>query len=70
MFGLSEEQSKNAISNVCRSILQKAEGRRSGKTVVFAKNWLQQSSDEDSNLDDSDDSMEDGHPSKKMKCDL
>ncbi|XP_031623918.1 ribonuclease P protein subunit p30 [Contarinia nasturtii] len=73
IFGLSEEQSKSAISNICRTILLKAEGRRYGKTVIFAKN-TNEPSDEDGNDSESDEeesnsdeSMDEGHPPKKLK---
>lgn len=48
------------------------EGRRFGKTVIFAKN-TQQTSDEESDSgsdaedSNSDESMEEGHPPKKQK---
>lgn len=38
IFGLSEEQSKSAISHTCRRALLKAESRRLGKTVMFVRN--------------------------------
>lgn len=38
IFGLSEEQSKSAISHTCRRVLLKAESRRYGKTVMYVKN--------------------------------
>ncbi|XP_063234642.1 ribonuclease P protein subunit p30 isoform X1 [Bacillus rossius redtenbacheri] len=34
IFGLSEEQSKTAITSSCRALLIKAEGRRYGKTLL------------------------------------
>lgn len=71
IFGLSEEQSKSAISHVCRTILLKAEGRRYGKTVIISKNIPQEETESDENTDDddssSDDSMTEGHPPKKPK---
>ncbi|PNF33760.1 hypothetical protein B7P43_G10215 [Cryptotermes secundus] len=36
LFGLSEEQSKGAITTACRFLLIKAAGRRLGKTIVIA----------------------------------
>lgn len=50
IFGLSEEQSKNAISHTCRRVLLKAESRRYGKTVMVVRNvgGLVQEDDEDS----------------------
>lgn len=49
------------------------EGRRHGKTVIFAKNVNNSAAfddkidDSDYDESDSDDSMSDGHPSKKQK---
>lgn len=54
-----------------------SEGRRYGKTVIFAKNTQESSDDEEGNDSDSeddeeesnsdDDSMDKGHPPKKQK---
>lgn len=51
-----------------------AEGRRHGKTVIFAKNVANKRADDDDKIEDSDydesdsdESMTDGHPSKKQK---
>ncbi|XP_067007699.1 ribonuclease P protein subunit p30 [Anabrus simplex] len=35
IFGLSEEQAKNAITGACRTLLLHGEGRRFGKAVAF-----------------------------------
>lgn len=58
-------------------ILHFSEGRRYGKTVIFAKNTQESSGDEEENDSESDDdeeesnsdddSMDEGHPAKKQK---
>ncbi|KAH8412478.1 hypothetical protein KR009_002493 [Drosophila setifemur] len=37
IFGLSEDQGKNAIDRHCRQLFLKAESRRLGKTIMFVK---------------------------------
>lgn len=52
-----------------------SEGRRHGKTVIFAKNVPRKHIEEENNIEesdygeesDSDESMSDGHPTKKQK---
>ncbi|KAG4070823.1 hypothetical protein HA402_011049 [Bradysia odoriphaga] len=62
IFGLSEEQSKAAISHICRSLLLRAEARRYGKTVMTVKiaNKSAKSDTDDDDDDDSDDDTDDG----------
>lgn len=61
------------VTWICIVFFFFAEGRRYGKTVIFAKNTQESSGDEDvdseSDGDDSnsDESMDEGHPSKKQK---
>lgn len=78
LFGLSEEQGKNAIGSNCRKLLLNAGSRRAGKTffimtakgpIVFSSSE-EEDSDEDSALED--DAMEGieldlQQPSKKKK---
>ncbi|KAH8339430.1 hypothetical protein KR074_010382 [Drosophila pseudoananassae] len=37
IFGLSEDQGKNAVDRNCRKLFLKAESRRMGKTIMFVK---------------------------------
>ncbi|XP_016979383.1 ribonuclease P protein subunit p30 [Drosophila rhopaloa] len=37
IFGLSEDQGKNAVDRHCRQLFLKAESRRLGKTIMFVK---------------------------------
>lgn len=37
IFGLSEDQGKNAIDRSCRQLFLRAESRRLGKTIMFVK---------------------------------
>ncbi|XP_055918663.1 ribonuclease P protein subunit p30 [Eupeodes corollae] len=37
IFGLSEDQGKNSIGSTCRQLVLRAEARRLGKTIMFAK---------------------------------
>ncbi|XP_022227238.2 ribonuclease P protein subunit p30 [Drosophila obscura] len=37
IFGLSEDQGKNAVDRFCRQIFLRAESRRLGKTIMFVK---------------------------------
>lgn len=37
IFGLSENQGKNAIDRFCRQLFLRAESRRLGKTIMFVK---------------------------------
>lgn len=37
IFGLSEDQGKNSIGSSCRQLVLRAESRRIGKTIMFAK---------------------------------
>ncbi|KAM8717065.1 hypothetical protein ACLKA7_003864 [Drosophila subpalustris] len=37
IFGLSEDQGKNAIDRFCRQLFLRAESRRLGKTIMFVK---------------------------------
>lgn len=37
IFGLSEDQGKNAIDRNCRQLFLRAESRRLGKTIMFVK---------------------------------
>ncbi|KAH8352404.1 hypothetical protein KR084_003948 [Drosophila pseudotakahashii] len=37
IFGLSEDQGKNAVDRHCRQLFLKAESRRVGKTIMFVK---------------------------------
>lgn len=80
IFGLSEEQGKNAIGSNCRKLLLNAESRRAGKTffIMTAKGPIVFSSSEDEGSDDDEDSaLEDDamegielelqQPSKKKK---
>ncbi|XP_067622787.1 ribonuclease P protein subunit p30 [Eurosta solidaginis] len=56
IFGLSEDQGKNAVNKVCRHLFLKAESRRIGKTIMFIKAAgpivFSETSDEEENLED------------------
>lgn len=49
LFGLSEEQSKGAITTACRFLLIKAAGRRLGKTIVIANKAINMHNNSDKN---------------------
>ncbi|XP_055849773.1 ribonuclease P protein subunit p30 [Episyrphus balteatus] len=83
IFGLSEDQGKNAIGSTCRQLVLRAESRRIGKTIMFAKGagpiCLSSSSSESSSeeeeddenknedVNDDDDDMNEQQPNKKKK---
>lgn len=79
LFGMSEEQGKNAIGSNCRKLLLNAGSRRAGKTffVMTAKGPIVFSSSEEENSEDEDSALEDDEmdgletylqqPSKKQK---
>jgi len=57
IFGLSEDQGKNAVDRHCRQLFLKAESRRLGKTIMFVKGngpivFSDSSEDEKSQEDD------------------
>ncbi|EDX03193.1 ribonuclease P protein subunit p30 [Drosophila simulans] len=57
IFGLSEDQGKNAVDRHCRQLFLKAESRRLGKTIMFVKGngpiiYSDSSEDEKSTEDD------------------
>ncbi|XP_017046104.1 ribonuclease P protein subunit p30 [Drosophila ficusphila] len=60
IFGLSEDQGKNAVDRHCRQLFLKAESRRLGKTIMFVKGngpiVFSDSSEDDQS--ESDDEME------------
>lgn len=58
IFGLSEEQSKSAISHTCRRVLLRAESRRLGKTVMYVRNVVGAGNDSDEADDVVDDEEE------------
>lgn len=57
IFGLSEDQGKNAIDRFCRQLYLRAESRRLGKTIMFVKGkgpivFSDSSDDNESDKDD------------------
>ncbi|XP_060649587.1 ribonuclease P protein subunit p30 [Drosophila nasuta] len=67
IFGLSEDQGKNAVNRFCRQLFLRAESRRLGKTIMFVKGngpivFSDSSSDDNESAaeDDEMDSMETG----------
>lgn len=60
IFGLSEDQGKNAIDRFCRQLYLRAESRRLGKTIMFVKGKgpIVFSDSSDDNESDKDDEMD------------
>lgn len=55
LFGLSEEQARNAVAGACRGTMLRAEGRRFNKAILIANiepEKESESSSEDENMDD------------------
>ncbi|EDW03977.1 ribonuclease P protein subunit p30 [Drosophila grimshawi] len=74
IFGLSEDQGKNAIDRFCRQLFLRAESRRMGKTIMFVKSKgpivFSDSSDSNQSDDEMDAlaiKMEDGENSPAKK---
>ncbi|GAB0094498.1 ribonuclease P protein subunit p30 [Sergentomyia squamirostris] len=67
IFGLSEEQSKCALRNNCRSVVLRASGRKNGVAVVLAKETTRKREDEDDSSSSDDDEMDVVIPCKKLK---
>ncbi|XP_064540948.1 ribonuclease P protein subunit p30 [Drosophila montana] len=62
IFGLSEDQGKNAIDRSCRQLFLRAESRRLGKTIMFVKGEgpivFSDSSDDNRSEEEKDDEMD------------
>ncbi|KAH8333880.1 hypothetical protein KR059_004214 [Drosophila kikkawai] len=61
IFGLSEDQGKNAVDRHCRQLFLRAESRRLGKTIMFVKGGgpiVFSDSSDDNQGDSQDDEME------------